>query len=236
MVDFHSHILPGIDDGAKTVEDSVKMLMLAKAQGVDTIIATPHYYATKATIDEFLLAREESYKTLMKYVTENNLDIPKIILGAEVAFSVKCTKLDISRLCIENTNALLIELPYTFLNGWIYKEIYNISMRHSVDIIIAHAERYVGKRNDLSMIEPFLELDMYIQINASSVVEFRTRRAVKKFFDLGRVDLIGSDAHNMGKRISKMDKAWQYIAKKYGEQKIRKIEENSKKILGEQVV
>ena len=236
MVDFHSHILPGIDDGAKTVEDSVNMLMLAKAQGVDTIIATPHYYATKATVDEFLLAREESYNRLMNYVTENSLEIPRIILGAEVAFSVECTKLDMSKLCIENTNALLIELPYTFLNGWIYKEIYNISMKHSVDIIIAHAERYIGKRNDFSMIEPFLELDMYIQINASSIVEFRTRRAVKRFFELGKVDLLGSDAHNMGNRVSKMDKACKYIIRKYGEQKLNKIKENSMKILNEQVM
>ncbi len=236
MVDFHSHILPGLDDGAKDVETSVKMLKLAKAQGIHTIIATPHYYATKASIDEFLRKREESYRALMDYVSENNIDIPRIIKGAEVAFSMECKELDMSKLCIENTNAVLIELPYVFLNGWIYKEIYNISMKHSIDVVLAHAERYVGKKNDFSMIEPFLELDMYIQINADSFIDRKLKKTIKKFFEMGKVDLIGSDAHNMSNRISKIDKAYQYISKKYGVKELERIKENSIKILGEQVV
>lgn len=236
MVDFHSHILPGIDDGAKDIETSVKMLELSKSQGVHTIIATPHYYANKATIDEFLKAREDSYNSLMAYVTDKEIEIPKILLGVEVAFSAECTAIDMSRLCIENTNAILIELPYTFLNGWIYKEIYNISMKHSLDVILAHAERYIGKRNDFSMIDPFLDLDMYIQINADSFIDRRFRKAVKKFFEKGKVDLIGSDAHNLTTRVSRIDKAYRLINKSYGEKELKRIRENSIKILGEQVV
>ncbi len=236
MVDFHSHILPGIDDGAKDVETSVKMLELAKSQGVHTIIATPHYYVKKKKVDEFLSERAESYRILMDYVSANNIDIPKIILGAEVAFSVECCQIDMSKLCIENTNAVLIELPYKFLNGWIYKEIYNISMRHSLEIILAHAERYIGKRNDFSMIDPFLELDMYIQINADSFIDKKLKKTIKKFFEKGKVDLIGSDAHNLSTRVSKIDKAYQYIAKKYGEKELEKIKENYMRILGEQVI
>ena len=236
MVDFHSHILPGIDDGAKDVETSVKMLELAKSQGIHTIIATPHYYPNKKKLEDFFSARAESYKILMDYVSANNIDIPKIVLGAEVAFSAECTMIDMSKLCIENTNAVLIELPYKFLNGWIYKEIYNISMKHSLDVVLAHAERYIGKRNDFSMIDPFLELDMYIQINANSIIDRKMRKIIKKFFRKGKVDLIGSDAHNLDSRVSNIDKAYQYIAKKYGEKELEKINANYEKILGEQVI
>ena len=86
MVDFHSHILPGIDDGAKDVETSVKMLELAKSQGIHTIIATPHYYPNKKKLEDFLSARAESYKILMDYVSANNIDIPKIVLGQKSPF------------------------------------------------------------------------------------------------------------------------------------------------------
>lgn len=231
MVDFHSHILPELDDGAKDVETAADMLLLSKKQGVDTIVATPHFYATKATVEEFIEARQKSYDKLMAYVSENNLDVPEVILGAEVAFSEEILSIDLRALTIGNSDAVLMELPFTYLNDWVYNEMYNISMKYGVDIILAHIERYVGKVKELSKIKPFFELDMYMQVNADSFIDFKRNKIIKKLMSENRIHLIGSDAHNLNKRVSNMDKAAKKIIKKYGEDKLNKIMNNAKKIL-----
>lgn len=231
MVDFHSHILPGIDDGAKDIETAGKMLELSKKQGVNTIVATPHFYATHSTVEEFLEKRSECYNGLMRYIEENKLDVPEIILGAEVAFSEKILKVDLRKLCIENTDTVLIELPFTYLNDWVYSEMYNLSMRYGVDIVLAHIERYVGKRNDFSKLEPFFDLDLTMQVNADTFIDRKFKKIVKELMARGKVDVIGSDFHNLSKRISNMDKAARVISKKYGENKLNSIMVNARKLI-----
>ena len=231
MVDFHTHILPGMDDGAQDVEVAAKMLLLSKTQGVDTIVATPHFNASMESLESFLERRDKCFRELVAYVEENGLDVPKIVLGAEVAFCKEVLYLDIKKLCIENTDAVLIELPFVFLNGWIYNELYRISMEYKIDIILAHVERYVGVRDDFSMIEPFFDLDMYIQVNAESFIDRRMKKTMRKMIKEKRIDLLGTDCHNLKKRSPNMDKAYKYIEKKYGEHLIKKIEQNSEKIL-----
>ena len=231
MVDFHSHILPGIDDGAVDVETSAKMLELSKSQGVNTIVATPHFYAHKQSLSEFLKTRQRSYENVMEYAASENLDIPDIILGAEVLFVEELFKKDIKKLCIGNTNTILIELPFTYFNEWIYNEIYNISMRYELDIVLAHIERYIKKRSDFSKVKPFFEMDTYIQVNADSFIDRRYKKTVKKIMKDYRIDILGSDSHNLDSRVSHMDKANAYIAKKYGDQTMMRMMKNAYNIL-----
>lgn len=82
VIDFHSHILPGIDDGSRNVETSIGMLWMCKEHGVDTMIATPHFYADSNTVEKFIDSRQKAYDKVMA----ENMDIPQIIMGAEVAF------------------------------------------------------------------------------------------------------------------------------------------------------
>lgn len=231
MVDFHSHILPGIDDGAKDVNMSVEMLLLSKKQGVNTIVATPHFYIMKTTIEEFLEARQKSYDELMAYVKEHNIDIPKIVLGAEVAFCEELMDADLKKLCIEGTDALLLELPFTYLNEWVYNGIYSMSMKHGVDIILAHVERYVKNFKDFSSIKPFFDLDVYMQVNSDTFLDRKSKKIIKELMKNGKINFIGSDSHNLSKRASSMDLAANKIIKKYGEDKLKKIMYNGKKFL-----
>lgn len=231
MIDFHSHILPYMDDGAENVEMSAKMLELSKIQGINTIVATPHFYIKKGTVSDFLQKREDSYNKLKAYIEENKLDVPEIILGAEVAFSEEILSIDINKLCIEGTNLVLLELPFTYFNKWIYDEIYSMSMKSGVDFILAHIERYVGNKNDFSSVKPFFDLDMLIQVNADTFIDKHSKKIIQTLFKKYRIDLIGSDAHNLEKRVSNMDKAMAIIKKKYGENVLQKIMNNGKKIL-----
>ena len=81
MIDFHSHFLPGMDDGSKSVQESLKMLSLARDSGVNQIVATPHFYASKESPEHFLRRRESSWETLKEALPD---DAPQIWLGAEV--------------------------------------------------------------------------------------------------------------------------------------------------------
>lgn len=231
MIDFHSHFLPEIDDGAKSVEMAAQMLALSKSQGVNTIVATPHFYIKKGSVDDFLEKRKKSYEKLMAYVNENNIDIPEIKLGAEVAFSEEILNEDIKKLCIEGTSTVLIELPFSFWNDWIYNALFEISVKNKVDIVIAHLERYITNHKDFSPINPLFELDVYIQVNADSIIDKSYKKIIKKLFDKYRVDLIGTDMHNLEKRTTHYDKAIKHIQKKYSERKFNKIISNGKMLL-----
>ena len=82
-IDFHSHILPGIDDGSKDIEESVKLLDDMAADGVDVVVATPHFYCMKKTIEKFLSRRDEAYEKLRPYIKPEH---PKILLGGEILY------------------------------------------------------------------------------------------------------------------------------------------------------
>ncbi|MBR1723547.1 MAG: histidinol-phosphatase, partial [Ruminococcus sp.] len=112
-IDFHSHILPGIDDGSKNIEESVALLDIMAADGVDIVVATPHFYCTHRSIHSFLERRNNAYKKLKPYLKPEH---PRILLGGEVLYDdILIGKDDLSRLTIQGTNFMLLEMPYTKL-------------------------------------------------------------------------------------------------------------------------
>ena len=228
MIDFHSHVLPQIDDGAADVETAAKMLELSKIQGVETIIATPHFYYRKNKIKDFLEARKESYKILKEYAEDNQLDIPGIKLGAEVHFTHEILKLNLQDLCIEGTNTLLIEMPFSFWNRWVFDSLFELSVKNKVDVVMAHIERYVSGSKYFGQIEELYEMNFYMQVNADSIIDRRMRKITDTLFKKYRVDLLGTDMHNLDTRSTHMDEAIEIIKKRYGKDTIEQIYSNSK--------
>ena len=233
MIDFHSHALPGIDDGALDVEMSVKMLETSLKQGVEAVVLTPHYYPSSKSLDEFLREREEAYNKLISYASENYIKLPKLIKGAEVKFSEKLFEMnDITGLLIENTNALLLEMPFSYWNSWIFDKLYELAVTFDITIIIAHIERYIKSIKYFERIRPLLDMNFLIQVNSDSVFRWGRRKIVKKLFLENKVNLIGSDMHNDTTRKTTMDKAFSYIFKRYGEDSIEEITANEKSLIG----
>lgn len=231
MIDFHSHVLPLIDDGAADVETAVKMLELSKSQGVETIIATPHFYSKKTNIKEFLEKRSKSYELVKNCVEEYKVDVPEIKLGAEVHFSHEILKMDLSELCIEGTNTLLIEMPFSYWNRWVFDDLFELSVRNRVDVVMAHIERYIGSPKYMGQIEELYDMNFYMQVNADSVLERRMRKVIDHLFKKYRVDLIGTDMHNLDTRKSRIDEATEIIKKRYGKDILEDIHNNSKKLV-----
>lgn len=198
MVDFHSHILPGVDHGAASLEVSVQMLNEAKKADVATIVATPHFYKHKMELDSFLKNREQGFSLLNNYLAENDSIGIRVIPAAEVALESNLLSVDLKKLAIEGTNHILIEMPmFGRWHTWMIDMLYEIESKFSLSVILAHIDRY-SKEN----VEKLLDLDFTVQINAESLVRgsFFEKRKMRSLCTQGYVHLIGSDAHGIHER------------------------------------
>ena len=151
MIDFHSHIIPGIDDGAKSPEESLLILKTLWRQGVRTVVATPHYYKQNESVSDFIGRRSEAFEQLKK--VSDGEEIPEIILGAEVLFTPSLEEDDLSPLYIQGTDYLLLEMPYRYFDGATLRAVENLILRKGFSPIMAHIERYVRftQKSDIYM-------------------------------------------------------------------------------------
>lgn len=231
MIDFHSHLLPKMDDGAESVEESIALLQIELDQGVTRIVATPHYYPHKESVADFIRRREASYGLLSNALAAGNKGYPEIVLGAEVYLeSGLADQENISDLCIGNSNAVLIELPYGKWEDWCIYEIYKLIAAQNMVPVLAHLERYKEQLKTKKAKE-ILNLDVMVQVNAESFLTFPERQVIKKWIGTERVDVLGSDTHHVKSRTCKMKAAAELIKKKYGTAMLETIMKNAKNLL-----
>ena len=140
MIDFHSHILPLVDDGSRSVNESCELLKLLARQGIEKVVATPHFYAERESVDEFLLRRKASFEALSAEMSEG---MPEVLLGAEVRYYQGISNLKGLRdLRIDGSDLLLLEMPNCRWTEYIIKELAQINNIGSITIVLAHIERY----------------------------------------------------------------------------------------------
>ena len=140
MIDIHSHILPGIDDGSKNLRMSLGLIDMLIDQGIDTVAATPHFYADRVSVEKFLSRRQRAYESLAEAL-ENTPKAPKILLGAEVAYYSGISSLEgLDSLCIGDSSTLLLEMPLSAWSEYMISEVLNISCS-GITVVIAHIER-----------------------------------------------------------------------------------------------
>lgn len=231
IVDFHAHILPKIDDGSSNAQESLEMLKAMKNQGISLVLATPHFYDARESVEDFLQKRDKSYEILLKEVERHNICLPEIKLAAEVHFSYEILdspKLDL--LCAKNSRCILIEMPYGIWYDWMYKGVKSIKERNLIPVLV-HLERYADFPDGIRQIEKMLEQDVYVQVNADSLLERKSFKTVDRLFKMDKVHLIGSDAHNSKDRPSRIDRAVKKIISKYGEKTWEQIQQNANKLL-----
>lgn len=226
MIDMHSHILPGIDDGAKNVKISLQLIEKDLRDGIKTICLTPHFNFEKQTIEQFLQEREDSYQQLKQAVEQKGWNV-EFILGAEVAFSTKLTEQqDLKRLCYGNGKCMLVELPVTYLPKWT-EEVLDELQVQGITPLLAHVERYNFFQSAPDKLYGLLEDGCYAQVNATSIVKHKN--AQKLIFLLmkhGMVHCMGSDTHSMEKRPPMMQDAMNLIEKKMGSEYLKNLEKN----------
>tara|TARA_Y100001968_G_C19301120_1_gene689083 strand:+ start:64 stop:792 length:729 start_codon:yes stop_codon:yes gene_type:complete len=194
FVDIHSHILPGIDDGAKNVEESLKLISEMKKLGFSKIIGTPHTYRgmyenTNETI-------KNSYKLLSKNLPKNI----NVSYASEYMLDVSLIEKAMNRslLCIKK-NYVLIEMGFLFEPINLYEIIFKISLNGYIPVL-AHPERYLFLHDDFNKYHKLKNLNCKFQINFLSVIGGYGKKVLNitdKLLKNNLVDFSGTDIHNM---------------------------------------
>lgn len=211
-IDFHSHFLPAIDDGSRNIDESVQILDILAENGTSQIVATPHFYCNEQSIDKFISRRNNAFETLKPYLKPEH---PHISLGAEVLFDQALVGYEgLSKLCIQGTNYLLLEMPYTQLTDRIINGVAEIVDSGDVKVVIAHIERYLNftSYKELSRL---MRLEVLGQINAKSLTKFSSKRSCMKLIGDGFVHVLGSDYHRIGRGDEPVQTGFDIICKKY---------------------
>ena len=222
MIDFHAHILPGVDHGSTSLKNSLSQLDLAADAGVKTIVSTSHFYPHYHTVDKFLEKRNSAFKELFGETKESH---PKIILAAEVLVCEGLEKLPIlESLAIADSGYILLEIPFNNCSSEIVDTVRRINSNPNTKVILAHADRYSSK-----YVEEFLEFGAKIQLNATAFTGFFTPAHIKSYLDRDLVVALGSDIHGAD------PKAYKYYlkAKKKLGAHYDRIMQHSMKILAE---
>lgn len=232
MIDIHSHVLPNIDDGSRSIEMSLEMLKESCRQGITDVVATPHFYIKSNTLEQFLEKRDEAYKRLMDTV-KNEKDIPNIYLGAEVFYFNGISKFEsIEKLCINNTKYLLLEMPFAKWNNRVFQEVEDLIYNRRLVPVIAHIERFVKFQKGTDNIERLISMRVIPQMNGENFLSFFTKGRALKWIADGVVKLLGSDMHNTEARPQNLGNACKIIENKLGKGVIDNIEKLSKEIIG----
>lgn len=220
MIDIHNHSLFGVDDGAKTIEDSLLMLEDAINNNITDLILTPHLNKRNKSKDV-----DKNFSILKEKAKDLNINL---YLGREVRFY---EYEDIDYQTLNNTNYCLIEFS-TIIEQPVEEACFNLKGNNIIPII-AHVERYhYLKRSDYFNLKDAALL----QINAETIIG---RASHRKDFKIAKyllknklVDFVASDAHNSKDRKNEMLKAYNVVKKKYGSTYANLIfKENAVKII-----
>lgn len=192
MIDFHSHFLPGMDDGARNITESADILGFLRSAGVTLACATPHYISHNESISDFLARRGECFAALMSSITP----LTEIKLGAEVRIERGISLIDgLSRLCYEGTDRILLEFPYGKFEPWMLEEVYNVSYRHDIKPVIAHLNRTFGEFTSQQTKDILGVDDAVIQFNIEAFSSLFNPSKIAKVISLGSDVVYGFDLH-----------------------------------------
>jgi len=227
MIDIHTHLLHGVDDGSYSIETSVEMAKKLQTEGVTDAIVTPHFRGGYTANREILQVQLNALKSELK-----KQGVPlNLYLGQEF-YVTKDYKSQIREgvaIPLNDKKYILCEFDYQKDND-IADIVYEIKAM-GYKPIVAHLERY--SYADLDLAFDIKSCGGYIQINADSVldpIDGKQKKLIKKLFKEDLVDFVASDFHEFREPL--MQKAYQYVEKKFGGERAKKVFiENAKEII-----
>lgn len=223
LIDFHSHILPGIDDGSGSVKESLAMLKREAEQGIRHVVATPHFYPRYDTPERFLSRRREA-ELRLREAMEAHPGLPRLSIGAEVHYFPGISESDIlAELTIDQKPCILIEMPQTTWNHAMYRELEGIRVKQGLTPIVAHMDRYIRPFRTQRIPERLEELPVLVQANAEFFLEKSTARMALRLLREDKIQLLGSDCHNLDSRAPNLGAAVRKIEQHLGNQALERI-------------
>ncbi|MDR7002195.1 CpsB/CapC family capsule biosynthesis tyrosine phosphatase [Neobacillus niacini] len=237
MIDIHCHILPGIDDGAQSFEDSIAMAKEASKEGIHTIIATPHLNSQYDNRRPQILTKVEE---LNRVLQEKEIDV-KILPGQEPRIYGEILE-DFQQNQIQTLNDssyLLIEFPSNHVPRYTERLLFDVQIQGLIPIIV-HPERNSELMERPELLYQFVEKGALTQVTASSVAGYFGKK-IKEFshqlIETNLTHFIASDAHNITSRSFKMQEAFDLIQSKFGIDYVYLFKENAELVVnGENVM
>ena len=227
MIDLHTHILPGMDDGARDAEQSVQMLCREAADGVSGVALTPHFYPARETAEHFLDRRARAEEVLRsrleKLPKEERETLPTLAFGAEVAWGPNIAAWQgLEKLCYEGTKYLLLELPFFPWDGALVKDIHTLMSRTGLTPMLAHIDRYFGTQKK-ERINEMLSLGLPVQISAEALLHRRYRRTALRLLESGEAQFIISDCHDLSDRAPNLGAAAELLRRRMDDEQADRI-------------
>lgn len=218
LCDIHCHVIPGVDDGAADFEEALKMIKREYQEGVRMIIATPHFRTGMFETPRETVIRR--FEQLRQRVREEKCGI-ELYLGCEFHSNMDMVKyLNQSyAYTLADSKYVLVEFSAGDEKRYIQERLYSV-LCNGYRPVIAHIERYSCVRKNMDFIEELIRMGAQVQVNAGSILGemgFSVKRFTRKLLKQGFIHYIGSDAHNVTYRSSRMNEAYYYITKIAGE-------------------
>jgi protein-tyrosine phosphatase len=224
FIDIHSHILPGVDDGAKDMATALEMLRLAAAAGTRCIVSTPHFISDAGQYTPEIIGQE--YQKLQKVVVDEGLGIA-IYPGCEVFISPDIPELyDRGILSTINGSCyMLIELPMMSVPAYTDEVLYQLQLR-GLAPIIAHPERNSEISRNPGILTALLQRGMLAQVNSSSITGIygdKVQDTAYKLIKANMAHFVASDAHTCRGRSPKLVRAAELVEKECGMDTVRRL-------------
>ena len=232
MIDFHSHILPNIDDGSKSVEETFELLKEAKQAGFDEIISTSHYMEEYYEVN--VAEREAWVDAISKNMHRVDLDL-KLYLGSEIYITDNIVKLleEGKASSINNSNYVLFELPLNSKPMNLYDVVYEM-LENRIVPVLAHPERYLFVQKEPEIIYELIQKGVLMQANYGSILGRYGEKAaliVQKLLENNMIHFLGSDVHKTNTIYPQVPEALRIIKIIVGEDKLRELTEINPKLV-----
>lgn len=220
MIDMHSHILPNIDDGAKSIEEANNLIQEAKNAGFDGIVSTSHY------IEGFYETDVESRKSIVNELIKVNNNFP-IYLGNEIYLSENMIGLlkEKKVTTLNDTKYVLFEMPLNGIPMGLDNMVYDM-LQNKLIPILAHPERYLSVQQNPEIIYSLIEKGVLMQGNYGSIIGCYGTKAqilIKKLLENNMLHFLGSDVHRAKTIYTKMPQILGKLNKIVGEESLEKL-------------
>ena len=232
MIDFHSHIIPNIDDGSRSIEETFNLLKEAKEAGFESIILTSHYIENyyETNVPE----RDMWVKAISENLQNKGIDI-NLYLGNEIYMSDNMMQLliDGKASTINNSCYVLFEMPLNVEPMNLYDVIYSLQENKLIPVL-AHPERYKFIQKEPELVYDLIEKGVLMQANYGSILGQYGENAkmiVKKFLENDMIHFLGSDVHRQNSIYKKIPQALEEIRKIIGEEKLEKLTTTNPKLV-----
>ena len=236
MIDFHAHILPNIDDGSASMEESINLIKEAEQAGFTGIISTSHYLQNYYECDEKERRRILAELANQVKVADAEAEIPKLYLGSEIYISTDIMELlkEGKASTINETNYVLFELPMNSKPLFVKEVVYKL-IENGYNPIIAHPERYSYVKENIEFVREIKNMGALFQSNYGSVIGMygsSAKKTLKKLLKEDLITFLGSDVHAVGQIYPKIPKILRKLEKWISPEKLQELTTlNAEKVL-----